>query len=112
MLILEADILQLEGKLVKDNNARNYQLLLEKKMQLWELIQEKAAGLLLRLRVRNLKDFDTPNKAFFRWDSVSKSPNHIFSVFDSNGTVIAIPKDVRLCVKDFFLQIVYKTNCL
>ena len=68
MTCVEADILQLEGKLVKENNARNYQLLLEKKIQLRELIQEKAAGLLLRLRVRNLKDFDTPSKAFFRLD--------------------------------------------
>ena len=43
MASLEADIVHREGKLDRSNNAGSYQLLLEKKTQLRELIQQKAA---------------------------------------------------------------------
>ena len=65
MACWEADIVHQESKLVNSNDTGSYQLLLEKKTQLRELIQEKAAGLFLRLRVKDLKVLDTPSKYFF-----------------------------------------------
>ena len=43
MACLEADIVHLESKLANSNDTGNYQLLLEKKTQLRESIQEESS---------------------------------------------------------------------
>ena len=80
---LETEILKLQNKLAEQENDANYKLLLERRTQLREILQEKTAGSLVSLRIQNLKVSDSPSKSFFHLEAETEQSRLIF--FISNG---------------------------
>ena len=73
-----------------------------KKELLYSLVNERAKGALVWLKIKNLSLFDTPSKLFFSLERKTKTQQQLLSVQSSEGGIVSEPKMIKSIVVDYF----------
>ena len=75
---------------------------MSKKELICHLVEERAKGALVRLRIKNLNLLDSPFKYFFCLENKTKTQQQMLSLQSPDGGIVSEPKMIRKLVNYFF----------
>jgi len=101
--ILEKEVLELQRNPLELNRNQGLRKeFITKKELLHSLVNERAKGALVRLKIKNLSLFDTPSKFFFSLERKTKTQQQLLSVQSPEGGIVSEPKMIKRIVVDYF----------
>jgi len=101
--ILEKEVLELQRNPLELNRNQGLRKeFITKKELLHSLVNERAKGALVRLKIKNLSLFDTSSKFFFSLERKTKAQHQLLSVQSPEGGIVSEPKMIKRIVVDYF----------